>query len=65
MYREGQLYTKEAIEVYDHDFPYLSDGIAIPHGIYDIGLNKAYVNIGISHDTCDFSCDSIKKVVEL
>jgi hypothetical protein len=55
------LYTKEAIEVYDHDFPYLSDGIAIPHGIYDIGLNKAYVNIGVSHDTSDFSCDSIKR----
>ena len=61
MYRDGQLYTKEAIEVYDHDFPYLSDGIAIPHGIYDIGLNKAYVNIGVSHDTSDFSCDSIKR----
>jgi hypothetical protein len=61
LYRDGQLYTKEAIEVYDHDFPYLSEGVAIPHGIYDIGLNKAYVNIGVSHDTSDFSCDSIKR----
>lgn len=61
MYRDGPLYTKETIEVYDHDFPYLAEGVAIPHGIYDIGLNKAYVNIGISHDTCDFSYDSIKR----
>lgn len=61
MYRDGQLYTKGNIEVYDHDFPYLADGVAIPHGIYDIGLNKAYVNIGVSHDTCDFACDSIKR----
>ena len=61
MYRDGQLYTKETLEVYDHDFPYLAEGVAIPHGIYDIGLNKAYVNIGVSHDTCDFACDSIKR----
>lgn len=61
LYREGQLYTKETLEVYDHDFPYLAEGVAIPHGIYDIRLNKAYVNVGISHDTCDFSCDSIKR----
>ena len=61
MHRDGQLYTQETLEVYDHDFPYLADGVAIPHGIYDIRLNTAYINIGISHDTCDFSCDSIKR----
>jgi hypothetical protein len=30
LYREGTLYTQEAIEVYDHDFPTLADGVAIP-----------------------------------
>jgi len=61
LHRDGKLYTQEAIEVYDHDFPYLADGVAIPHGIYDVQLNTAYINIGISHDTCDFSCDSMKR----
>ncbi|MCF6336916.1 MAG: ISAzo13 family transposase [Gammaproteobacteria bacterium] len=35
--------------------------MAIPHGIYDIQLNAAYINIGMSHDTCEFSCDSIRR----
>jgi len=61
LHRDGKLYTQGPIEVYDHDFPYLADGVAIPHGIYDIRLNTAYINIGISHDTCDFSCDSIRR----
>ena len=45
------------IEVYDHDFPSLAEGVAILHGIYD----KAYVNIGVSHDASGFSCNSIKR----
>ena len=32
----------------------------VPHGIYDLKYNDAMVNIGMSADTCDFSCDSIK-----
>jgi len=48
------------IEVYDHDFPYLADGIVIPHAIYDLKYNKAHVNIGVSKDTSEFACDSIR-----
>lgn len=59
-YREGKLYTKETIEVLDHDFPSYSNGKVIPHGIYDIGRNKAHVNLGTSRDTTEFSCDSLK-----
>jgi hypothetical protein len=46
--------------VYDHDFPYLADGVVIPHTIYDLQSNSAYVNIGVSKDTSEFACDSIK-----
>ena len=46
--------------MYDHDFPYLADGVVIPHTIYDLQCNSAYVNIGISKDTSEFACDSIK-----
>ena len=38
---------------------YLSNYWGTPH-FYDIIQNKGYVNIGISHDTSAFACDSIK-----
>ena len=60
LYRDGYTYTTKIIEVYDHDFPYLADGVVIPHTIYDLQRNRAYVNIGISKDTSEFACDSIK-----
>jgi hypothetical protein len=58
-YRDGKLYTREQLEVLDHDFPSYSEGSVIPHGLYDIGLNKAHVNIGVSRDTTQFACDSV------
>ncbi len=60
LYRDGHVYTTGVIEVYDHDFPYLADGIVIPHAIYDLKFNKAHVNIGVSKDTSEFACDSIR-----
>jgi DNA-binding GntR family transcriptional regulator len=61
LYRDGKLYTLEVQKVFDHDFPHLADGIIIPHGIYDITKNKAYINIGTSKDTGEFACDSIRQ----
>lgn len=58
--REGKIYTTETIEVFDHDFPSLAEGVAVPHTIFDIERNEAYVNIGTSHDTSEFCCDSIR-----
>lgn len=60
-YRSGKLYTRETLEVWDHDFPSYSEGKVVPHGLYDIGLNKAHVNLGTSHDTTEFACDSIAR----
>jgi transposase len=59
LYREGRLYTRETLEVSDHDFPSLADGVVIPHGIYDVVRNEAMVNIGTSRDTGEFACDSL------
>jgi transposase len=59
-YREGTLYTREAVEVFDHDFNRFADGIAIPHGIYDLTRNTGFINIGTSHDTSAFACDSLR-----
>lgn len=58
-YRNGKLYTRETIAVLDHDFPSYGDGKVIPHGVYDLGLNKAHVHLGTSHDTTEFACDSV------
>jgi hypothetical protein len=60
LYRDGKLYTQEIIRVYDHDYPYLAKGIAIPYTIYDLRHNKAYVYIGTSKDTAEFVCDCLR-----
>ncbi len=59
-YREGHLYTLKELQTYDHDFASFAEGIVIPHGLYDIGLNTGYIQLGISHDTGEFACDSLR-----
>lgn len=58
-YRDGKLYTQETISVNDHDFVSYATGKVVPHGIYDVANNKAHINIGLSADTSEFSCDSL------
>jgi hypothetical protein len=48
------------VEVYDHDFPSLAEGVVVHHTLNDMEGNEAYVNIGTSRDTSEFSCDSIR-----
>ncbi len=59
-YRDGHLYTLEELKVYDHDFTSFAEGIIIPHSLYDIGLNIGYIQLGTSHDTSEFACDSFR-----
>jgi hypothetical protein len=60
LYRDGHLYTKDILRVYDHDFPYLADGVVIPYTIYDLRHNRAYVYLGISKDTAEFVADCLR-----
>ena len=57
----GSEYCKkgEPKKVLDHDFPISENGKASPYGIYDIGANNGFVNVGISHDTAEFAANSI------
>ena len=56
------MYTQEeGIAVFDHDWPSLAKGVAIPHGLYDLNLNMGYIQIGTSHDTSAFACESIRQ----
>jgi hypothetical protein len=59
-YREGQLYTLEQLHTYDHDFHSYAEGVIIPHSLYDLGLNVGYIQLGTSHDTGEFACDSFR-----
>jgi hypothetical protein len=61
LYRPGQVYCREEILSFDHDFPHLANGKIVPHGIYDVKNNTAYINIGTSCETAEFACDSIKQ----
>jgi len=61
LFRAGTAYSKEEIASYDHDFPHLATGVAIPHGIFDLKKNTAHINIGTSRETSEFACDSLKK----
>lgn len=44
-----------------HDFPKDSTGKAIPYGVYDMGRNEAWVNVGRDHDTPAFAVASIRR----
>ena len=57
-YRAGRLYTQQTLRTLDHDFPSAAQGLIIPHGLYDVERNHGHINLGLSHDTSRFACDS-------
>ncbi len=59
-YREGHLYTLDELKTYDHDFNSFAQGCIIPHALYDLQRNIGYIQLGISHDTSEFACDSFR-----
>jgi hypothetical protein len=59
LFREGRLYTQKANKALDHDFPSAALGVLYPHGLYDAKRNLGHLNLGLSHDTSRFACDSL------
>ena len=61
-YNAGQqwLPAKRPREVQGHDFPTPDVPRAHPYGIYDIGRNSGFVNVGTDHDTGAFAVASIR-----
>ncbi len=59
LFRAGKVYSDNALEVYDHDYASLQTGKIIPHGIYDVCRNEAWINLGTSKDTAAFAYDSL------
>ena len=51
---------KNPLKVQGHDFPGPDVPRAYPYGIYDLGLNSGFVNVGTDHDTGAFAVASIR-----
>ena len=58
----GVEYSKSGhpVKVCDHDWEDKELGKAAPFGIYDLGYNEGYVNVGVSSDTAEFAVASIR-----
>lgn len=54
------LPAKQPRKVKGHDFPTPDVPRAYPYGIYDVGRNTGFVNIGTDHDTGAFAVASIR-----
>lgn len=44
-----------------YDFKSLSEGKAVPYGVYDLLTKSGFVNVGIDHDTSVFAVESIRR----
>jgi len=60
LYRNGKVYCQQALKAFDHNFPSLATGVIIPHGIYDLARNQGWIHVGLSRDTTEFACDSVR-----
>jgi hypothetical protein len=54
------LPAKHPIKVSGHDFPGPEVPRAFPYGVYDLGRNAGFVNVGTDHDTGAFAVASIR-----
>ena len=54
------LPAKQPKKVQGHDFPSPEVPRAYPYGIYDLGRNAGFVNVGTDHDTGAFAVASIR-----
>ena len=55
----GRVWSLAATPVKDHDFRSEAHGMAIPYGIYDVGMNRGSVFVGTSHDTPEFAAGNV------
>jgi len=51
----------DPVRVRDHDFADEETGHAIPYGIYDVGANTGFVNVGTDHNTAALAVESIRR----
>jgi transposase len=52
---------RKPVKVLSHDFPDPKVPKAVPYGVYDVGKNVGWVNIGMAADTAEFAVESINQ----
>ena len=52
--------VRQAPRVQGHDFPKPEVPRAYPYGVYDVGRNEGFVNVGTDHDTAAFAVASLR-----
>jgi len=58
----GREYSEKGkpVGVNMHDFTDKNLGKAAPYGVYDIGMNKGWVSVGVSNDTSEFAVSTVR-----
>jgi hypothetical protein len=51
----------DPVRVRSHDFPDPGGGHAIPYGVYDVGANAGFVNVGTDHNTAALAVESVRR----
>jgi hypothetical protein len=60
--REWQLKGKpDPVRVHDFEIKQPDKGKVAPYGVYDLGRNEGWVNVGVDHDTAAFAVESIRR----
>jgi hypothetical protein len=47
-----------------HDFVDEEKGKLVPYGVYDLTANRAWVSVGITHDTAEFAVSAVRTWLE-
>jgi hypothetical protein len=55
----------DPVRVRSHDFPGQDGGHVIPYGVYDVGANAGFVNVGTDHGTAAFAVESVRRWQDL
>jgi transposase len=51
----------DPVKVRDHSFEDEQAGHAVPYGVYDVGANTGFVNVGTDHNTAGLAVESIRR----
>jgi transposase len=51
----------DPVKVRDHGFEDEQGGHAVPYGVYDVGANTGFVNVGTDHNTAGLAVESIRR----
>jgi hypothetical protein len=57
----GRVWCREPEDVSTYDYPSEADGVAIPYGVYDVGLRDGFVVVGTSRNTPAFAVNTIRR----